>query len=77
MVERLLQNNFTDLNLQNKLGDTALVAASIKSHPDIVSILVKKCADLSIKNGSGDTAISVASNPQGTGASFCSFCRNF
>ena len=67
IVERLLCNQFTDLNLQNKLGDTALLAASIKSHPEITKSLVQKGADLKISNNSGDTPISVATDPQGIG----------
>ena len=60
----MLANQFTDLNLQNKLGDTALLAASIKNHPEIAKSLVEKGANLQIPNNSGDTPISIATDPQ-------------
>ena len=66
VVDRLLANKFTDLNLQNKLGDTALLASSIKAHPDVTERLIKKGADAKIANANGDTPLSVAHNPQGT-----------
>ena len=65
MVDRLLASGFADLNIQNKLGDTAVFSASIKNHPDVVSKLVAKGADINIKNGNDDTPLSVATSPQG------------
>ena len=70
-MDRLLANQFTDLNLQNKLGDTALLAASIKNHPEIAKSLVEKGANLQIPNNSGDTPISIATDPQGRVGIFC------
>ena len=66
VVDRLLANKFTDLNLQNKLGDTALLASSIEAHPDVTERLIKKGADAKIANANGETPLSVAHNPQGT-----------
>ena len=66
VFDRLVSSKFTDLNLQNKLGDTALLAAALKGHSEIVSALIKKGAKIELKNGNGDTALSVATSPQGT-----------
>lgn len=65
VVERLLQNKFTDLNLQNKLGDSPLIGAAIRSHPEAVDLLLKAGADPKITNNTGGTALSLATNNQG------------
>ena len=44
------------MNIQNKLGDTALIAASYKGHADLVDLLVQHGAQVDIANNAGDTA---------------------
>ena len=61
-----MQNKFTDLNLQNKLGDSPLIASAIRSHPEVVDLLLKAGADPSITNNTDGSALSVATNNQGT-----------
>ena len=61
----LLESKFINLDTQNKLGDTALIAASYKGHPEVVKHLVIAKADMNLRNGAGDCAKKAASNPKG------------
>ena len=65
MVTLLLANQYCDVNIQNKLGDTALIAASYKGHGDVVEVLIKHQANTSIANNAGETARQAATSAQG------------
>ena len=53
------------MNIQNKLGDTALIAASYKGHGDVVEVLIGHEADTKIANNAGETARQAATSAQG------------
>ena len=65
VAKLLLSNQYIDLNIQNKLGDTPLIAASYKGHADVVDLLVAKGADVNVVNNAGDTARKAANSAQG------------
>ena len=65
VAKLLLSNQYIDLNIQNKLGDTPLIAASYKGHADVVDLLVAKGADVNVANNAGDTARKAANSAQG------------
>jgi ankyrin repeat protein len=57
-VEVLLKCGGINVNLQNKLGNTALISTSIHGHSDIVKALLR-CGniDVNLSNIFGDTAL--------------------
>ena len=65
VVEELLGSQYININSQNKLGDTSLLASSLRGHGRVTHLLLNRNADANIKNNSGDTPISVATDPTG------------
>ena len=45
-----------NVNVQNKIGDTALHSAAWKGSPEIVDMLIQFGADRTLKNADGKTA---------------------
>jgi len=60
----LLQCSNIDLNVQNKIGDTALHAAAWKGRTEAVTILLESGADVMLTNCEGKTALEMARDPQ-------------
>ncbi|RZF44684.1 hypothetical protein LSTR_LSTR000636 [Laodelphax striatellus] len=60
-VNELLAIPKLPLNAQNKIGETALHAASSRGHCEIVALLLAAGADVNIQNMDGETATSLAS----------------
>lgn len=56
MVNFLLENN-ADPNLQNSLGDTALIYAGKKGNMDIIKLLLEHGADSNITNNNGKNSL--------------------
>jgi ankyrin repeat protein len=56
---RLLLNNGADPNIQNKLGYTALMYASIYNN-QVVELLLNNGAEINMQNNDGETAIMMA-----------------
>lgn len=48
------------MNAKPESGNTALIQAVDRGHPDVVRLLVEKGADLNAKNKDGMTALSLA-----------------
>ena len=65
MVKVLLESKFIEINTQNKLGDTALIAASIKGRAEVVQALVTAGADTRLKNNAAEDAKLAANDPSG------------
>ena len=65
VVKKLLESKFIEINTQNKLGDTALIAASIKGRAEVVQALVTAGADTCLKNNAGEDAKLAANDPSG------------
>ena len=65
MVKTLLESKFIEINTQNKLGDTALIAASIKGRAEVVQALVTAGAETRLKNNAGEDAKLAANDPAG------------
>ncbi len=59
-VIRLL-NQGTDVNAKANFGNTALMAAALEDHVDVVKALLDKGADVNAKNKNGSTALMAAS----------------
>lgn len=60
----LLQCSNIDLNVQNKIGDSALHAAAWKGRAEAVAILLEHGADVMLTNCEGKTAMDIANDPQ-------------
>ena len=65
VVTTLLKSKFIEINTQNKLGDTALIAASIKGRAAVVQALITSNADTQLKNNAGEDAKLAANDPSG------------
>ena len=61
----LLQRG-ASVNLQDSLGDTALMGAAFKGHPTIVHVLLDAKADTSLKDITGSTALMAAEQEKNT-----------
>lgn len=59
-VKESLKNK-QDINLKNMHGQTPLIAAILKEHLDIITLLVESGADLTIKEDLDRTALMIAS----------------
>lgn len=59
ILEILLNNGF-DINMQNDIGDTLLINASMNNNLKMVKYLISKEADLNIQNKSKSTALHFA-----------------
>jgi ankyrin repeat protein len=59
-IVKILFEFGADINLQNRFNNTALVFACLKSHIDIVKLLLKSGA-VNLQNKDGDTALIRAS----------------
>jgi ankyrin repeat protein len=62
----LLNSHKADLNIQNHIGFTALLEATIQGNNRIMGYLIKEGADLELKANNGATALMVAVNAQNT-----------
>lgn len=62
-VRLLLQRPSIHIDVQNKLGDTALHAASWKCRPECVSLLLDAGADVHLVNNEGKTALQLTGDP--------------
>lgn len=60
----LLQLPHVEVNVQNKLGDTALHNASWKGHADIVELLLQRGANKNIRNNEKKLPYDLARNPE-------------
>ena len=49
-----------DINLQDKMGWTALITATFCNHPEIVKILIDAGAKIDLQNNEGKTALDIA-----------------
>ena len=52
--------NLTDVNAQDRAGETALMKAAFNGHVSIVEMLLAGNADLELKNNDGETALTLA-----------------
>ena len=60
----LLKQPRCEINVQNKLGDTALHSAAWKGHSQAVEMLLEKGARTDLKNKDNKTAYELAKDPQ-------------
>ena len=56
IVEKILEKNI-DINIQDDVGNTALILASMEGHTKIVALLLQSDADKSIVNKHGNNAL--------------------
>ena len=61
VVKEILANNFEDVNITDKYGDTALIWASIRGNLEVVKILIESMAELNIRDFWGHSALTYAS----------------
>ncbi|EGD80268.1 hypothetical protein PTSG_10524 [Salpingoeca rosetta] len=59
-VTSLIEQDNTDINQQDKQGDTPLHVACRHNHPAVVELLLKKGADTAVKNKKGETPYDAA-----------------
>jgi ankyrin repeat protein len=63
IVKLLLKTNDIDVNIQDKLGHTALINASFRNHEAIAKLLLEnKVIDVNIQDNNGSTALIYAAN---------------
>lgn len=62
-VVELLNLPHVEINVQNKLGDTAVHNSSWKGHADVTELLLQRGADKSIRNNEKKTPYELARNP--------------
>ena len=65
---RMLLQRGASINLQNFIGDTALMGAAFKGHTTIVQVLLDAKADASLQTTHGSTAIILAESYKHTAA---------
>ena len=56
IVEKILEKNI-DVNIQDDVGNTALILASMEGHTKVVALLLQSDADKSIVNKHGKNAL--------------------
>ena len=56
VVEKILEKNI-DVNIQDDVGNTALILASMEGHTKVVALLLNSDADKSIVNKHGNDAL--------------------
>ena len=56
----LLQNQYINVDVQNKLGDTALHAAAWKNHADVAKAIINRGAQLNVTNNENKTPQNLA-----------------
>lgn len=49
-----------DVNVQNQLGETPLMAASVQGHEEVVKILLQSEANVGLRDRDGHTALTGA-----------------
>jgi ankyrin repeat protein len=60
VLKELIDSKEEDINIRDKYGNTALIAASRNGIAENVVVLLKAKADVSLKNNKGETALSLA-----------------
>lgn len=56
IVEKILEKNI-DINIQDDVGNTALILAAMEGHTKVVALLLNSDADKSIVNKHGNNAL--------------------